>query len=89
MDLKKALNLRLVSLYEKEDRNLQHRDTRRRPHEGGGRDWVDVPEAKECQGLPGSHQKLREELGTHCPPETPKAANAGNTLVSEYWLPEP
>ena len=39
--------------------------------------------------IAGSHQKLGEKHGTDSPSEPPKVINTANTLILDFWPPEP
>lgn len=58
-------------------------------HTGGmpckieGRNWGDGTEAKECQRLPASQQKVGERHGTESPSQPSEGSNPADILIFE------
>lgn len=46
-------------------------------------------QAREYLRLPARHQKLRESPGTDAPLQLSEGTSLANTLVLDFWLPEP
>lgn len=62
---------------------------RRRPCEGGCINLSDVPISQGAPRMANSHQMPGEKRGVDSPSEPPEGANPVDTLILDFWPPEP